>query len=340
MRSCILFLGVMLSFCAHAGEQIVIDAGNVGGQVDCFSESFSSYDSWKAKLEGKWAKAKLSAEKLKVIKERFSRIFPRSDYERYRQTIACNNFYYKTDDDVYVYGYVIKPKVVDKSLPVLIYNRGGNGNYGAVNFSNMVRSLFPLAEKGYVIVGSQYRGTLSEVKEGEPDDEFGGHDIKDVQALFDIIPTIKGADENRIGMYGHSRGVMETYITARSGVPVKSIVAAAGCADLLHELAFRPEMENVYKLRIPDYAQNKEAELRKRSVLYWADELAPDVPILLLHGELDKRISVAQSRQLAAKLEELHHPHTLVIYPDDDHSFNKHYDEFLAQIDQWFKKTL
>jgi len=340
MRIFILFFGVMLSFFVHADENISIGAKNVGGQGDCFAGSFTSYDGWKAMLEGKWARAKLSEEKVRDLKGKFSERFPKSDYERYRKTIDCNNFYYKTDGDIYVYGYVIKPKVVDEKLPVLVYNRGGNGNFGAVNFANMVRTLFPLAEKGYVIVGSQYRGTLVDLKEGEPDDEFGGRDINDVRALFDIIPTVEGADASRIGMYGHSRGVMESYVTARSGVPVKSIVAAAGCADLLHELAFRPEMENVYKARIPDYAQKKEAELRKRSVLYWADELAPDVPILLLHGELDKRISVAQSRQLAAKLEELHHPHKLVIYPEDDHSFNQHHDEYLAEIDRWFKQTL
>ena len=27
-------------------------------------------------------------------------------------------------------GYIIKPKVIKNKLPVLIYNRGGNGNFG------------------------------------------------------------------------------------------------------------------------------------------------------------------------------------------------------------------
>lgn len=43
--------------------------------------------------------------------------------------------------DLLVDGYIMKPKG-QKNLPVLIFNRGGNGRYGAVNFAVMLFTLF------------------------------------------------------------------------------------------------------------------------------------------------------------------------------------------------------
>ncbi len=43
-------------------------------------------------------------------------------------------------------------------------------------------------------------------------------------------------------------------------------------------------------------------ELEKRSVLKWVTDLPPNVPILLLHGTNDKRVSVNHSIDLAAAL--------------------------------------
>ncbi len=76
-------------------------------------------------------------------------------------------------------------------------------------------------------------------------------------------------------------------------------------------------MEKVFKHRIPDYEKNKVAELEKRSVLNWTTDLSPNVPILLLHGTNDKRVSVNHSIDLAASLKKNNIPHKLVLYPDD-----------------------
>lgn len=55
----------------------------------------------------------------------------------------------------FVNGYVISPRVSDKnsSLPIIVYNRGGNSDYGEINEHDL-RFMELLSRKGYVVVAS------------------------------------------------------------------------------------------------------------------------------------------------------------------------------------------
>jgi dipeptidyl aminopeptidase/acylaminoacyl peptidase len=156
--------------------------------------------------------------------------------------------------EVKVKGYLIIPKTA-KNLPVLIYNRGGNGNYGAMVFGNMMGTLFPIAENGFAIIGSQYRGTFE--RSPSHDDEFGGNDIHDVIALEKILQSIKEIDINKVGMLGGSRGAMQTLMASKSMPSLKAIALRSGNFDLEKDLEFRPKMESVYEKRIPNYLNKR-----------------------------------------------------------------------------------
>ena len=79
----------------------------------------------------------------------------------------------------------------------------------------MLSTLFPVAEKGFAIIGSQYRGTFDKKVLLGKYDEFGGVEVADVVKLMDFIPHIADIDVNRIGMYGYSRGRMQTFLTLK-----------------------------------------------------------------------------------------------------------------------------
>lgn len=58
-----------------------------------------------------------------------------------------------------VQGYVIQPRSKpDTQLPVIIYNRGGNPWFATLKFDDLYKNLFPLADEGFIIIASQYRG--------------------------------------------------------------------------------------------------------------------------------------------------------------------------------------
>jgi dipeptidyl aminopeptidase/acylaminoacyl peptidase len=326
---------VISSFSAQATN--LINDERITDQKSCFTWIFTDYASWRNGMEKKFKRKIKSEEKLKQALIQFDSRFGKEKFDFYQSNLYCSTFNYSVDGNT-VKGYIIKPKVSKGKLPVLIYNRGGNGNFGGVVFGSMMHNLFPIANEGFVIIGSQYRGTFT--KNPSAHDEFGGSDVNDVTALLNYIPSIEGADEKRIGMYGASRGGMQTHLAMKKVKNIKAIATIAGNSDLLKGLTYRPEMEKVFKHRIPDYEENKVAELEKRSVLNWATELSPNVPILLIHGTNDKRVSVNHSIDLAASLKKNNIPHKLVLYPDDNHGLMKNKEQANKELISWFREYL
>jgi dipeptidyl aminopeptidase/acylaminoacyl peptidase len=85
--------------------------------------------------------------------------------------------------------------------------------------------------QGYLVIGSQYRGSSSRLISNNGQDEFGGNDINDVLKLIEIAEEIPDANTNNIGMVGWSRGVMQSYIASKSIPSLKTLIAIAGNSD-------------------------------------------------------------------------------------------------------------
>ncbi len=134
---------------------------------------------------------------------------------------------------------------------------------------------------------------------------------------------------------------MQTHLAMQHTNKVKAIATIAGATDLVKELTFRPNMENnVYVRRIPNYKENKQAELKARSVMNWVDKLSRKVPILLIHGSDDKRVSVENSIQFAKALDKHHIPHKLVVYEGDNHFLMNHKEQLESELVNWFNTYL
>ncbi len=326
---------LLLPLFGHTAE--LIADKSVLTERDCFGRNFASYDTWRTFISNKLAKKIKNVDMRAKRLAAFDRKFTAADFNRFKTGLSCRNFQYVVDGNK-VKGFIIQPKNITEKLPVVIYNRGGNGDFGRVVFASMVRNLFPIAEQGFVVIGSQYRGTF--YKDKTHNDEFGGKDVDDVTALFKLIPNISSADENRVGMFGASRGGMQTYLTLKQMDKVKAVAVIAGVSDLTIGLEERPIMAKVHQKRIPNYAQNKQAELEKRSVLKWLDKIPQDVPILLVHGMSDERVSVEQSITLAEALEKADMPHKLVLYPGDNHGLVQNKAKATQEIVAWFNAYL
>ena len=245
---------IIISLPSKASNLIVHE--QVKNEQSCFSRGFSDYDLWRGKMKKKYERKASSEEVLNKKIAWFDSMFGKEKYEQFKLSLDCSTFEYEVDS-LMVKGYIIKPKIAEKKLPVLIHNRGGNGNFGSVVFGSMMHNLFPIAKEGFVIIGSQYRGVQTR---SDTLDEFGGKDVKDVTALIGLIPSIKGADANRIGMYGARRGGMQTHLAVKQTNKIKAIATIAGNTDLSKGLTYRPAMEKVYKKRIPNYLENKKTE--------------------------------------------------------------------------------
>jgi len=329
LRISLLFFAIILSCHSLA---VFAEAPTLLKNVkSCFSGPFETHDKWLKQLASK---------KKKFNKERFTKKFTKQRFDTIKTQLICENFQYEVDGYT-VEGYYLKPRnLANKKLPVVIYNRGGNAGLGYVVFAKKLQLIADIAMDGYVVIGSQYRGASSRYIADNGQDEFGGADINDVLKLIEIAKEIPDADTSKLGMVGWSGGVMQSYIASRSIPALKTLIAIAGNSDTEKALAWRPEMERVYKNRVPNFKKNRSLELESRSVSKWLDDVPAKMSILLLHGDKDKRVSVEQSISLANQLEIKKHPHKLVIYPNDNHGLVHHRKEMTKEITTWLRANL
>lgn len=250
-----------------------------------------------------------------------------SDFEHLRKL----DFYFITyqSDSLKVRGIIIEPKIEGK-FPVVIFNRGGNRNFGKLTIGTLIMYTSKLAEQGYVIIGSNYR----------ENDEFGGVEINDVLHLTETVKEIEKADSNSIGMFGWSRGGMMTYLTLQKSNKIKTAIIGNGPTDLFGIISDRPKMEsNVIAECVPNYYENRESELKKRSAIYWANELNKSSSLLILCGTNDKRVNPEQANKIADKLKELEYDFELRKF-ETDHYFTEKKSELNDLVIDWFNKRL
>lgn len=234
-------------------------------------------------------------------------------------------------DGYMVTGFMVKPKTKGK-YPCVIFNRGGNRDYGQLKISMTLLKLGRIAASGYVVIASNYRGNSN----SEGLEEFGGSDTRDVLNLIPALGQIDEADTSRIGMFGVSRGGMMTYLTLRQSCQIKAAAVIGGLTDLYILLEKRPEIEaGVLAQLIPAYYDSTDQILSDRSVTCWPEQLCPTTKLLILHGEKDDRCHVSMARELHRKLKRCGHPYQYVEFSDDDHGITNHIFQGLDMIVNW-----
>ncbi len=222
-----------------------------------------------------------------------------------------------------VTGLAALPKFTNdhSRLPLVIFNRGGSGEFGKLTAYNVVFPFADLVKAGYAVLASNYRGNDG----GAGQDAFGGADVEDVLALIALgkkQPWWNG----RIYLLGWSRGGMMTYLALKAGAQVNAAATLAGVA----------EMEFARFARMMPQAQENEVReaLLARSALEWPETLS--TPLLLMHGDADSTVHVGHSRKLAEQLNALSYEHRLVIYPAGTHSLSRYHKEIAAELLAWF----
>lgn len=284
-------------------------------------------------------------DKIKIDWEEYPGLFvddQRSEFTEKFHFLANVDLYEITylSDGLKIQSFAAVPKKKGKH-PVIIFNRGGNRDFGALQLFKgkwkypVAYYFSKLANEGYVVIGCNYRGC----GKSEGKDEFGGSDVNDVLNLIEVVKELPEADDDRIGMYGWSRGGMMTYLAMARGADIKAAVVGGAVADVT--IIDRPEMETaVYAELIPEYSTRKEEELRKRSATYFVEEFPRDVPLLLLHGNSDWRVKCTQSLKLALELDRHRIPYRLKIFEGGNHGLTGHRTEVDKDVIEWFDRFL
>lgn len=189
--------------------------------------------------------------------------------------------------------------------PLLILYRWGNRKFGLMNPGVLLATY-----KDYTVISSTLRGGVS-----EGIDEFGGADVNDIKNLMDFIPCI--AEELGIQLYpscifmlGPSRGGLEMFL-ALARFPelqhrVNKVVALSAILDLHQLIRDRPkDMETMLRSQFGLQDGKKGgAWIAKRNPLNTVPYLRRSLPILIVQGTNDNRISLAEGHHMVEALKQ------------------------------------
>lgn len=201
-------------------------------------------------------------------------------------------------DGLRVHGYCARP-AEPGVYPLLIWNRGGWMESGALDDLTAYLILASTAVWGYVVLATQYRG----VKGGDGTEEWGGGDINDAFNLLKLAEEIPEADVTRVGVEGASRGGMTTFRLLTMTDRFKCAIVHAPLTNIAALCETREDFRKYVRTLFGHMSQEeRDAEIRRRSAVCFAEQICRTTPILFLHGTADKRIPMSQSEELISKI--------------------------------------
>lgn len=226
-------------------------------------------------------------------------------------------------------GFLALPPAGQPTYPALIFNRGGSGPKGALIPETAMPIIGLYASWGYVAIASNYRGTGG----SDGPDEWGAGDVDDAMNLIPLLDAMPYVDRDRIGIVGGSRGGMMTYMMLRRTQRLRA-AATFGAPSQIHAVEASAYIRRTMAKHLASDS-NEQLEAERRSAVCWTSEMAPQTPLLILHGTGDRRVDPMHSLRLATELQQLHRPYKLIMYDNADHVLAGRRNESNNDIRWW-----
>ncbi|BCB05357.1 alpha/beta hydrolase family protein [Bacillus sp. KH172YL63] len=210
-----------------------------------------------------------------------------------------------------------------------LYLRGGIKGVGMVRPARIAQ----FASHGFIVFAPFYRGNLG----GEGNEDFAGEDREDAIAGFELLKEHPRVKQERIHVFGFSRGGVMALLTGMACREAASIVTWGGVSDMFLTYEERKDLRRMMK-RVIGGSPNKVPERYEwRTPLYGLEAL--EAPVLIIHGEKDLNVSVEHAYRLEKRLKELGKPVYSHIFKDFTHYFPpRKNQEIVSMLSAWMKK--
>jgi dipeptidyl aminopeptidase/acylaminoacyl peptidase len=223
-------------------------------------------------------------------------------------------------DGMEIDGIVTKPVDFDAAhkYPFLLNPHGGPTGASLLSFNSTVQVM---AANGYLILEPNFRGSTGRGEKfaSANQNDWGNGDYKDdmsgVQAMVD-----KGwVDPERLGAFGWSYGGYMTMWIDTQTDRFKAISPGAGLPNIYSmysQTDIHRYMRVFYDMKAPwDNFQ----EYWDHSPMKYINNVK--TPTMILHGQADTRVPIAQSEEFYRGLYDRHIPVEFVVYPRENHGF-------------------
>jgi len=244
---------------------------------------------------------------------------------------------YEARDGRSIPAYYAIPEAGQAPYPTVILPHGGPYTRDLGEFDYQVQFL---VSRGIAVLKPNFRGSVGygDAHLASGFNQWGLKMQDDVIDGLDWMVEQGIADPNRVCIMGESFGGYVALVAAfKTPDRIRCAVSFAGMTDL-------KEVDSNFfnfqfgTLPIPNIQQGKSRA--ENSPLDHVDEI--DVPLLIVHGDVDRSVMIEQSQILVAALERAGKPYRYIEQVNGDHflSLQSHRIEFLEALDEFLSEHL
>jgi len=246
---------------------------------------------------------------------------------------------YKARDGLELDGFLSLPKsFTGKPLPTIILPHGGPMAEDTKGFDPF--SAF-MANRGYVVFQPNFRGSSGRGFDFMAQ-AIGGMGLEMQDDLEDAVQYLveqKIADPQNVGIVGASYGGYAALMGATKTPDLfKCAISFAGLSDLvsMRDTFSHYRGKNSYRKQLG----SSESQLKNTSPVRMVSKIK--IPILLIHGDKDTIVPIAQSRDMAKALKDAHKTYEYIELKDGTHHLDylPHRRQTFEAMDAFLKKYL
>ncbi|MGQ9619248.1 MAG: alpha/beta hydrolase family protein [Candidatus Aminicenantia bacterium] len=235
--------------------------------------------------------------------------------------------YTSSADGLVIPAYLFKPLKIKEGnkYPALLFIHGGV-------HGDLTDNYFPIIEefcnRGYIILGPEYRGSTGYGKAFYDLIDYGGKEVDDCISGIDYLKNMcPEVDINRVGIIGWSHGGFITlHAIFRAPEKFKVAVEIVGVADLVSRMGYKNDLYRKIFAEQQGFGgpANEKLEIYKeRSPAYQAHKLK--TPLLIHATDNDDDVNILETINLINALKAAGKEFEYEIYknPPGGHAFNR-----------------
>lgn len=228
-------------------------------------------------------------------------------------------------DGTVVYGQLFEKEGGNAKKPGVIFAHGGPQRQMLLGwsymdyYSNTYAVNQYLAELGFVVLSVNYRlgiGYGYEFHRPAYGYYQGAVEYQDIKAGGEFLAALPQVNEDKIGIYGGSYG---GYLTALALARDSDLFKVGVDIHGVHDLDGRYDLPETFEVA---------ADYEKAMKIAWESSPMADLqtwtsPVLFIHADDDRNVSVSQTADLIRRFEEMGKPYESILIPGDTHHWMK-----------------
>ena len=248
---------------------------------------------------------------------------------------------WKSKDGTEIEGLLTKPVGYEagKKVPLLLNPHGGPTGASIKSFNGTAQVL---AANGFAVLQPNFRGSTGKGLGFAQANKntWGKGDYEDCMTGVDAMIASGLADPDRLGAFGWSYGGYMTFWILTQTDRFKAISPGAGLSNI-YSMYSQNDIQRYLRWFYSDKAPWDATDLYwDRSPMKYVKNVK--TPTMIMHGQVDTRVPIAQAQEFYQALKELNVPVEFVVYPRENHGFTepRHQMDRVRRYVRFFAKYL